>query len=137
MISEKFRWKKLGRLFLLKKKNWTHSSHPCINRIREDFYEIYFASRDQKLRSHIFKIKFKFIDNKLIKFGEAKKVLSPGKLGHFDSEGCIPVDIVKKNGSTYLIYVGWQNFKNDIWICDTGIAKIDKTGLKRIFKGPI
>jgi hypothetical protein len=132
-----FNWEKKGRLFLLKKKGWSHSSHPCINKINESLYEIYFASRDIKQRSHIFKIRFRINNGKFTKIGQAQKVLSPGKLGYFDNEGCIPVNIVKKKKSTYLIYVGWQNFKNNLWICDTGLAKIQNNGLNRMYEGPI
>lgn len=132
-----FEWKKFGKLFLLEKKGWSHSSHPCINKISESICEIYFASRDTKQRSHIFKINFRIDNDKFIKIGNAKKVLSPGKLGYFDNEGCIPVNIIKEKKVTYLIYVGWQNFKNNIWICDTGLAKIENNGLKKKYDGPI
>ena len=96
MTPINFEWKKFGKLFLLKKKGWTHSSHPCINKISESICEIYFASRDTKQRSHIFKINFRIDNDKFIKIGNAKKVLSPGKLGYFDNEGCITVNIIKE-----------------------------------------
>lgn len=132
-----FKWEKKGRLFLLKKKGWSHSSHPCIRKIKNNLYEIYFAARDKDSISNIFKIKFIHNKGTFSKIGTAIKVLSPGKIGFFDSEGCIPVDIEKKEGKTYLIYVGWQNFKNNIWICDTGIARVYKNFVKRVFSGPI
>ena len=132
-----FSWEKIGKLFLINKKNWSHSSHPCLRKIKNNYYEIYFASRDKFQKSHIYKIHLRFNNQKFSIIGSEKKVLSPGNPGHFDSEGCIPVDIVHKNKNDYLIYVGWQNFKNNIWICDTGIAKINKYGLKRVFNGPI
>ena len=91
-----FEWKKFGMLFLLEKKGWSHSSHPCINKISESICEVYFASRDTKQRSHIFKINFRIDNDKFIKIGNPQKVLSPGKLGCFDNEGCIPVNIVKE-----------------------------------------
>jgi hypothetical protein len=119
---------------------FTHASHPCIMNMADDHFLLIFSMRDHLKRSHIF-VKHCMVDgDKITAFGSAIQVLSPGRIGTFDSEGllvCCPVEL--ENGKTYLYYSGWNNLSHGLWLCDTGLALVDKRnlGFSRFSEGPV
>lgn len=71
-------------------------------------YRVFFASRDDKNRSHIgwFDIDL-HQPERVLKQGE-QPVLEPGPLGHFDGDGVYPASVVRANGRVSLYTIGWN-----------------------------
>jgi hypothetical protein len=120
--------------------NYTHASHPCILHIEDDNYLLIFSMRNLKKRSHIFSVHCLVRDGQITLNGSPKLVLSPGKMGTFDCEGLLSCCAVRiDQESAYFYYSGWNNFAEGLWLCDTGLAKIDikNNQFNRLYDGPI
>lgn len=132
------KWKKKGLLIESAQEGFTHASHPCAIKIKDNIYLIAFSSRKNQ-QGHIF-ITIAEVSNNEIKIIEKPKlVLAPSKPGYFDGEGLLSCCLVKNKGNIYLYYSGWQNIDKNFWHCDTGRAIINPekmTGLRE-FDGPV
>ena len=133
-----FKWKKIGLVFK-PCGSFSHGSHPCAIRFKEDLFIIAFTRRDRNQKSHVFLSYAELSNAKLTLINEPKLALSPGELGYFDCDGVISVCLIADNGALYLYYVGWQNLPKNMWSCDTGRAILDpdRLTIKREFSGPI
>lgn len=90
---------------------FTHASNPVYHD-----GQVYFSSRDQKNRSHIFCAIF---DPRTLKMGEPELVLSPGPVGSFDDSGCSVCQVTSQE----IIYLGWNlsvtvPFRNSLCAAD-------------------
>jgi hypothetical protein len=134
-----FEWMKKGLIFAPNIEGFTHGSHPCALHIKDDLYIFAFTCRDPRQRSHIFLSHAKVGNGSIQLAGSPRLALTPGPLGHFDSDGAISVCFVRHQNSCYLYYVGWQNLSNNLWHCDTGrvIVDTEKLSLTREFPGPV
>ena len=131
-------WKKKGLLVEYAQEGFTHASHPCAIKLKNNIYLIAFSSRKNQ-QSHIFITFAEISNNKITIIKKPKLVLSPSKPGYFDGEGLLSCCLVKNKGNIYLYYSGWQNIDKNFWHCDTGRAIIypDKMTASREFNGPI
>ena len=134
-----FPWRKMGRVFEPSGTEFSHASHPCAVRFRDDTFVVAFTQRDSKQRSHIFLSYATVADGRLALSGEPKTALRYGEPGYFDCDGVISVCFVKHRERIYLYYVGWQNLPESLWICDTGRAVLEPETLelRREFPGPV
>ncbi len=134
-----FNWLKKGILYQTEDEGWTHASHPCIIHIENDRFLIAFTKRDHLRKSHVFLVYANVQNGKIELVSEPKLALSPGDYGYFDCDGVISGCLIKNDNQIYLYYVGWQNLPDNLWICDTGRAKLelDSLTLKKEFLGPI
>ena len=137
--KKQFEWQKMGLVFQQTDSNWTHSSHPVIIPLPNGEYILGFTSRDKNRRSHIFFSKVEFNGERFSYLTKPKIVIRPGDIGYFDCDGAISVSCVKEKNNWFLYYVGWQNLPREMWICDTGRAKIDleKIEAYKEFEGPV
>ena len=105
------KWIKKGLIFEPKGNfDWmvTHASLPIANKIKDDLYRIYFATRDKDNRSYTAYIEMDIKNPKEILYIPENPVLKPGKLGTFDDSGAISSWIVNYNKKKYLYYAGWN-----------------------------
>src|ERR1700693_1159234 len=134
-----FPWQKKGLVLAPTGADFSHASHPCAIRFKEDLFVVAFTRRDSKQRSHIFLSYATLADGTMSLMGAPKLALHYGDPGYFDCDGAISVCFVEHKGQIYLYYVGWQNLPDTLWICDTGRAVLDPHALtlSREFAGPV
>lgn len=137
-----FRWSTMGLLLSPGggMPGYTHASHPCAVRLEGDRHLLIFSQRSPDKKSHIFGQLCDISKGEITLLDVAFHALGPGKLGTFDFEGllaCCP--LVMPNGDIWLYYTGWNNLSEGIWLCDSGLATIDRETLKfsRESEGPI
>lgn len=137
--GKSFKWEKLGLVFEPKIPDFTHGSHPCAIRFKDNIFVIAFTCRDSSRRSHVFLSYATVSEGRMQLTGQPKMAMAPGDAGYFDCDGVISVSIVEHQGQYYLYYVGWQNLPEGMWICDTGraILNLNELTLKKEFSGPV
>lgn len=134
----KITWLKKG-LVCEPPKNYTHCMLPCLIFDRDDVFVIAFSSRDTSRRSHIFLCRALLIDGKIEIVESPRLALSPGPLGHFDSDGVLTGSFLNFNGVDYLYYGGWENMVSVPYTANTGRLFFDKNtlSLEREFMSPV
>mgnify|MGYP001590701890 CR=1 FL=1 len=136
------KWRKLGQIYQPSgMMNWAHShaANPIVEHIEDDFFRVYFSTRDDKNRSSI---GYVVIDiNKPHKIIEEslEPVLSPGDLGMFDDCGVSIGCIVVVGEARYLYYMGWNLAVTVPWKNAIGLAVSKSPGqpFKRYSRFPV
>ena len=134
-------WKKLGRVFCPSgEHSWmqTHAAVPIAEHIDENYFKIYFSTRDKDNKSYTSYIVLDITDPKTILDVCDKPILSPGEIGEFDDSGAMATWLTSYKGRKYLYYIGWNlgvtvPFRNSIGLAE----KVDDKRFVRSFKGPI
>ncbi|MCK5610399.1 hypothetical protein KAR91_51475 [Candidatus Pacearchaeota archaeon] len=130
-------WVKRGLIFSPENRlSWmvSHAQMPVADRIGEDIYRIYFASRDNQNRSHVGHIEINIYNPKDILYLTQKPVLKPGLMRYFDEHGVYPSSIVNYKDKKYLYYIGWNcNATPPLFYASIGLA-ISKNGGKTFNK---
>lgn len=118
------RWKKLGLVFCPAGEiDWmqSHAAVPIAENLGNDFFKIYFSSRDKFNRSFT---GYTVIDishpNQIVELS-TEPVLSPGKLGEFDDSGAMATWLTQQGAEKHLYYIGWNlgvtvPFRNSIGV---------------------
>lgn len=104
-------WTKLGLIFTPQgDKPWmrTHACLPVPIQRTVDIYRVYFASRDDKNRSHIGYFDIRMREPFDIVHISQEPVLAPGPLGTHDEHGVYPSSIVIHAGKYYLYTSCWN-----------------------------
>jgi len=118
----------------------SHASLPVSLLLEGDIYRIYFASRDEKNRSHVSFVEIDINSPKDILRISDKPVLEPGPLGFFDDHGVYAASIVRNNEQLFLYYIGWNpGAKGPLFYSSIGLASSNDGGLTfhKMFKSPI
>ena len=105
------KWKKLGLMFSPSGEYpWlrTHASLPVALALGGDIYRVYFASRDERNRSHVGYIEVDIKSPKKLLNLSNEPVLAPGPLGHFDDHGVYVSSIVQYQQNLFMYYIGWN-----------------------------
>jgi hypothetical protein len=135
------KWKKLGRIIKIDNNfDWmvSHSSVPVSQKLKDDVFRIYFATRDKDSHAQVacFDIDMNSIGDVLRLSKEP--VLKKGGIGFFDDEGIVPSSFMNINGEEYLYYVGWNNHSvSNIFQTSIGISKKINNKFQKMFNGPI
>lgn len=104
-------WQKTGLIFSAPGTlPWmrSHASLPVALPLGGDLYRIYFASRDERNRSHVGFIEVDITDPARVIRLSDKPCLAPGPIGHFDEHGVYAASLVRHEGDLYLYYIGWN-----------------------------
>lgn len=136
------KWQKKGLIFCAKRNfQWmvSHSSVPTLDHIKNNFYRIYFSTRDSNNHSHVGFIEIDIENPKKILKISKLPILSPGKLGTFDDSGVMATSIVNYKNRKFLYYVGWNQRKNVPfhWSIGLAISSDDGRTFKKYSEGPI
>lgn len=121
-------FKKLGHVFCPDgtiPRMRTHASNPVVTHVKEDLFRVYFGSRDDLQRTHIWFLDMYLKDEEFKIIGlSSGPVLVPGVLGAFDDSG-VSIGCVLKNGeNTWLYYMGWNLGVTVPWRNSIGLAVI-------------
>ena len=136
-------WEKRGRIFTsMGSEPWmrSHASLPVALHLGGDVYRVYFASRDERNRSHV-----GFVEIDITRPDEPlslaeEPVLAPGPLGGFDDHGVYPASLVLHDGRLLLYYIGWNPSSSaPVFYSTIGLAESDDGGLtfSRVSPAPI
>jgi predicted GH43/DUF377 family glycosyl hydrolase len=136
------KWRKLGKIFCANKNSdwmYSHAMIPIAEHIDDDYFRIYFSSRDRWNRGHGAYIEIDIKNPHKILVLSKTPVIEPGELGCFDDSGALPNALVRYKNEKFLYYTGINlgvtvKIRNSI-----GLAKWDEKHRKfiRCFKGPI
>lgn len=134
-----FPWRKKGRVELPAIPGFTHAGQPCIVHVDGDKFVLCFNARNGEQKSHTFLAFASVSDGDVRLISEPKMALAPGQPAGFDCDGAMGCCFVKHDGLVYLYYIGWQNFRDGLFGCDTGraILDVDALTLRREYLGPV
>jgi hypothetical protein len=136
------KWQKLGRVFnAAGQYPWmkSHAQLPVPLRLSGSVYRMFFASRDERQRSHVC-----FVDVDLQRPSEilqlsARPVLEPGPLGAFDDHGIYAASIVTRDDVARMYVIGWNpGVKAPLFYASIGAAESrDNETFTRVSPAPI
>ena len=118
----------------------SHASIPFAYHLKEDFFRIYFSSRNEKGKSFPYYIESIIRDGNIELVGDViGPLLKLGKLGSFDDSGIMPSCLVKENEQLYMYYIGWNPQVSVSYRLSIGLAISNDNGLTftRYSEGPI
>ncbi len=125
-------WTPLGRIFSPQgQAPWmmTHASLPLAQLLQQDRVRVYFASRDDRNRSHVGALEFALGSLDQVIDLRLDPVLSPGPLGCFDDHGVYPSSLVAVGSRLYLYYIGWNpGARPPLFYSSIGLAVSDDHG---------
>lgn len=137
-------WEKKGLLFEVKdyisQTIKSHASIPFALHLNDDFFRIYFSSRNIKGQSLPYYIDCKISDGNIELMGEVVgPILSLGNLGSFDDSGVMPSCLVKLDDKIFMYYIGWNPQVTVSYRLSIGLAvSLDNgTTFNRYSEGPI
>ena len=136
-------WRRSGRIFSdIGSVRWarTHASAPVALQLEPGRFSIYFATRDDRQRSHIGTAQLAIEPRPRTGPLESEPVLSPGPLGAFDDHGVYPSSLVEYDGRLLLYYIGWNpGIEPPLFYSSIGLAVSDDGGLSfaRFSRAPI
>lgn len=122
------KWKKLGNIFNLEKKNskmWSHTANPTILFLDKDTLRIFYSMRDKEGKSNLSYFDYSMKDLECIKCS-TNISLEYGKIGEIDESGIGAGNIINIEGKEYIYYMAWQNENKAHWRGDIARAKLDK-----------
>jgi hypothetical protein len=125
-------WQRRGLVFEPdRSRPWmrSHAQLPVALPLGDGLYRVYFASRDDRSRSHIGFADLELPTGKVVQVS-AEPVLAPGALGNFDDHGVYPSSIVEvDNGRLLLYYIGWNpGPRRPLFYASIGLAVSDDGG---------
>jgi predicted GH43/DUF377 family glycosyl hydrolase len=144
----KFKWKKLGRVFDPEKIEnryflKTFAQAPATI-VFDDFVRVYFSCRPLPDENGQYVSYSAFVDldrkdlMKVIRFSE-KPILELGEIGTFDEFGTYPVSVIKRQDEFWCYYAGWTRCESVPYNTSIGLAISQDNGqtFKKIGKGPL
>ena len=106
----------------------THAANPVAMHLNDDVIRVFFGSRDDNQRSHIWYLDIELKDDKFNLISLAKDpVLHHGDLGAFDDSGVSIGCIVQNNLVSHLYYMGWNLGVTVPWRNSIGLALGDNS----------
>ena len=122
-------WQKIGFFEVPQGKfKWmcSHAQLPTPLVLSENEVRVFFASRNDKQRSHIAFVDLHFSRDGLdfeVTDLSLKPVLKPGPVGHFDEHGVFPSCVIEDAGKYYMYYIGWnQGVEAPLFYASIGLA---------------
>jgi predicted GH43/DUF377 family glycosyl hydrolase len=136
------KWKKLGHIYQpsgIKSWSRTHAANPVAEHIEDDYFRIYFSTRDDNNRSSIGYVIVNINEPSKILEESQEPVLMPGDLGMFDDCGVSIGCIVPSGNTRYLYYMGWNLSVTVPWKNTIGLAISESPGqpFKRYSRFPV
>lgn len=110
-MTHPMEWKKLGLVFSPSGERYWMQSHaavPIAEHIGDNFFKIYFSSRDKSNRSFTGYVVIDINHPEQIVDIPVDPILRPGELGEFDDSGAMATWLTLHGENKYLYYVGWN-----------------------------
>lgn len=121
------KWQKLGLIYRVTgdrhEKLITHAANPLPVRLKGDVYRVFYNGRDCKNRSSIGAVDINIVTGRIIK-DHFEPFFCHGPEGSFYADGVSIGNTYTDNGSTYMLFMGWQNPDNEHWRGDIGRLKV-------------
>lgn len=135
-------WVKKGVIFETKGEHWwnkTHAQVPTIDVLDNDVFRVYYATRDEKGRSHTSYFEVSAEDPSKVLYQHQDELLPLGKIGDFDDCGVMPSSIINYKGKKYFYYLGWNVTNTVPYRIETGLAISSDGGksFNKAFAGPV
>lgn len=134
-------WKKLGHIFCAEQQTdlmYTGGRAPIARHLKDDLFEIYFASYANVMSGSVFKM---IIDiNNPTKIIELKTdpLLVKGNVGFYDDNGIIPSCVLDHDDKVYLYTIGFSLKNKIIFDAASGLAISEDGGESfKKFNGPV
>ncbi len=136
------RWTKHGCFYSLDKGDKHRISHtqlPVVDTSADEYWRIYYSSRNSDGRSLPYYIDIEAGKPEKIIREQKKPLLELGKTGHFDEHGVMPTAIVDCDGKKYLYYIGWSLKQSVPYQNAIGLAISEDGGnsYQRFSEGPL
>jgi hypothetical protein len=117
-------WKKLGQIYIPKEigrhpKLMSHAANPLPVHLDGDVYRVFFSGRDEKNRSSVGAVDIDLVERKIIK-DYYLPFFEHGSIGSFFADGVSIGNCYEIDGVRYMLFMGWQNPKNEHWRGDIG-----------------
>ncbi len=115
-------WKKLGNIYTptpLHEKLLSHAANPLPVYLRDDVYRIFYSGRDASKRSSIGYVDFDLGKREVV-YVHDRPVFQHGPAGSFYEHGVSIGNCYSTQGSTYMMFMGWQNPADGHWRGDIG-----------------
>ncbi len=117
-------WTKLGQIYAPNESNRhpklkSHASNPLPVHVGGDIYRVFFSGRDDRNRSSVGAVDVNIIQCKVIK-EHYLPFFVHGSGGSFFSDGISIGNCYEVNQIRYMLFMGWQNPKNEHWRGDIG-----------------
>jgi hypothetical protein len=137
------KWQKLGLVFAPNAQfPWlrTHAQTPVAVSRGGSLYRVYFASRDERNRSHVGYVDLDLRAPDRIVGLSSAPILAPGPLGTFDDHGVYPSSIVAAEGKLWMYTIGWNpGVRQPLFYASIGLAVSSDGGdsFTRVSAAPI
>lgn len=136
------KWVKKGLIFNVDGQyewNKRHAQCPVVDKLNDEVWRIYYATRNAKGQSQISYIEVEAGNPNNILYQNDKFLFDFGNIGTFDDSGLMPSSIVNHGNLKYLYYIGWTvkhtvPYHNSIGLA---VSKDNGVTFKRKFKGSI
>ena len=120
----KRRWKKLGQIYLPQQgtrhpKLASHAANPLPVHLENNVYRVFFSGRDERNRSSVGAVDIDILELRVIK-EYYLPFFEHGPEGSFFADGVSIGNCYEVEGVRYMLFMGWQNPKNDHWRGDVG-----------------
>jgi hypothetical protein len=117
-------WQKLGLLYCPSgtgrpPKLLSHAANPLPVFIEGDLYRVFFSGRDFDNRSSVGAVDIDIVKRKVIQ-EHSHPFFEHGPEGSFYADGVSIGNCYEVNGLQYMLFMGWQNPKDEHWRGDIG-----------------
>lgn len=118
------RWKKLGQIYKPPLTNqhpklYSHAANPLPIHLKNDVFRIFYSGRDKKNRSSVGAVDIDIIRQEIITEHQDPFFMH-GPKNSFFSDGVSIGNCYEVQGVRYILFMGWQNPKNEHWRGDIG-----------------
>jgi len=116
-----------------------HCQMPTPYALDRDTIRLFFCSRDDRNRSHIFRADLSAVSPWQLKDVSAEPILAPGPVGAFDAAGVMPTALVEMGDELWMYYIGWSQRADVPYHNAIGIVRsLDKgRTFERFLPGPV
>lgn len=140
--SQQLAWRRHGLIFHPETTiAWqkSHAQLPVSWALDNGMHRVFFASRDEKQRSHVACVDIDLIDPSRMERHDSY-CLAPGPLGEFDDHGVYPRSLIETEEGLLMYYIGWNPGPySPLFYATIGLAISDDGGLsfRRTQRTPI
>jgi hypothetical protein len=121
-------WRKLGLLYSLPVGGvhpllQSHVANPLPMHLHGDVYRVFYSARDAMKRSSVGAVDIDIVTRQVV-CAHTQPVFSFGPAGSFYAAGVSIGNCYEADGTTYMLFMGWQNPPGGHWRGDVGRLRV-------------